>query len=68
MNDKVIIPFICSKCGAEFAESDGGICHFCNKPFCRCHLLSVEGGEKEIKYVCLNCKIKYIDKKIREED
>lgn len=67
MSDKVVIPFICTKCGGEFTEFDGGICYFCNKPFCRCHLLSVNEGEEDIKYVCLGCKTKYIDDNVEKK-
>jgi DNA-directed RNA polymerase subunit RPC12/RpoP len=68
MNNKVIIPFKCSQCGAEFSETDGGLCYFCNKVFCRIHLLTVFSGKKYIKYVCLECKNKYINRKFEKED
>ena len=67
MNDKVIIPFKCSQCGAEFSEMDGGICYFCNKVFCQAHLLTVFSGKKDIKHVCLSCKMKYINRSAEKE-
>jgi hypothetical protein len=67
MTNKVIIPFKCSQCGAEFSELDGGICYFCSKVFCRSHLNTVFDGKKDIKYVCQSCKMKYIDVKIEKE-
>jgi len=68
MSTKDIVPFKCSKCGDEFSELEGGVCYFCNKPFCTSHLLTVFIDKKDRRYVCLNCKIKYMDKKNKKED
>ncbi|MCJ7458145.1 MAG: hypothetical protein MUP17_04045 [candidate division Zixibacteria bacterium] len=68
MISKVITPFKCSQCGTEFSEMDGGICYFCHEVFYQAHLLIVFAGKKDIKHVCLSCKVKYIDVKIEKEN
>jgi len=51
---EVATPFICSKCGIEFIQSEGGVCSSCRKPFFLAHLKIIEIG-KDVKPVCSNC-------------
>jgi len=39
MSGREVVPFKCEECGAEFAETAGGICHSCGRVLCRKHLI-----------------------------
>lgn len=34
-----VVPFRCEECGAEFAETQGGVCRACGRVLCRQHLM-----------------------------
>jgi predicted ATP-dependent serine protease len=52
---EIIQPFTCSKCGIEFAPTEGGRCSSCGKLYCLLHV-NIILADGSVNLSCNDCK------------